>query len=372
MNKYIVGATLALIGSVASAQSNLTLYGVVDVAVEHLTNVGAAGQSLTHVPGLTGSAPSRFGIRGSEDLGGGLRAGFTLESGFGADTGSFNQGNRLFGRQAFVNLSSDWGTVMLGRQYTMLFHSLLGSDILGPNTFGSGSMDVYIPNARADNAIGYLGTFSGVTVGATFSTGRDSSTAGNPGGTNCGGETSGDATACREWSALVKYDAPAWGASLAVDEIRGGVGSWALNGLTDSDKKDRRVNVGGYAKFGALKVGGGLLTRTNDGSKALKADGSIAKRNNMWYVGASYPVTPKVTVDGEVFHLKYKDSADKSLMFAVRGTYALSKRTAVYATAGSIDNSGAQTLSVSNGYAKGNTAAGGNQLGLTTGIRHSF
>lgn len=371
MQKYILGAGLALLGTAASAQSSLTLYGVVDVAVEHLTNT-AAGGSVTGMPGLTGSVPSRFGFRGSEDLGGGLRAGFTLESGFGADTGSFNQGSRAFGRQAFVNLSGNWGSVMLGRQYTMLFHGLLGSDILGPNTFGSGSLDVYIPNARTDNAIGYLGTFSGVTVGATFSTGRDASTANNPGGTNCGGENAADKKACREWSTLVKYDSPTWGAALAVDEIRGGTGSWAPAGLTNSERADRRISLGGYAKVGSLKLGAGLLSRDNDGSSALKSAGGIAKRSDMWYIGAAYPVTPKITVDGQVFHLKYKDSADKSLMFALRGTYALSKRTAVYATAGSIDNSGAQTLSVSNGTATGRTAQGGNQIGLATGIRHSF
>lgn len=373
MQKYILGTGLALLGTVASAQSSLTLYGVVDVAVEHLTNT-ASGGSITGMPGLTGSVPSRFGLRGSEDLGGGLRAGFTLESGFGADTGSFNQGGRAFGRQAFVNLSGNWGSVMLGRQYTMLFHGLLGSDILGPNTFGSGSIDAYIPNARADNAIGYLGTFSGVTVGGTYSTGRDTVKAGptgSPAGTNCAGENAADKTACREWSAMLKYDSPTWGAALAVDEIRGGTAD-TFGGLTNSERADRRISLGGYAKVGSLKLGAGLLSRDNDGSSALRKDGSAAKRSDLWYIGAAYPVTPKITVDGQVFHLKYKDSADKSLMFALRGTYALSKRTAVYATAGSIDNSGAQKLSVSNGTAGAGTVAGGNQIGLATGIRHSF
>lgn len=373
MNKYVIGAGLALLGSAASAQSSVTLYGIVDVAVEHLSKTGPNGDSLTRMPGLTGSVPSRFGLRGAEDLGGGLRAGFTLESGFGADTGSFNQGNRLFGRQAYVSLSGNWGSVMLGRQYTMLFHGLLGSDILGPNAFGSGSLDVYIPNARTDNAIGYLGTFSGVTVGGTYSTGRDTSTAGNPGGTNCGGENAADKKACREWSALLKYDSPTWGAALAVDEIRGGAGSWAPASLTSSDLTDRRISLGAYAKVAGVKWGAGLLSRDNDGSSAKQHDGiSTAKRSDMWYVGAAYPVTPKLTVDGQVFRLRYKDSANKSLLFALRGTYALSKRTALYATAGSIDNSGTQTLSVSNAAAGGTTVAGGNQLGFATGIRHAF
>ena len=210
------------------------------------------------------------------------------------------------------------------------------------------------------------------TVGATYSTGRDASTAGNPGGTNCGGENAADKKACREWSTLLKYDSPSWGAALAVDEIRGGAGSWAPAGLISSDLTDRRISLGAYAKVAGVKLGAGLLSRDNDGSGALKKDGTAAKRSDMWYVGAAYPVTPKVTVDGQVFHLKYKDSANKSLMFALRGTYALSKRTAVYATAGSIDNSGTQNLSVSNAAAGGTTVAGGNQIGLATGIRHSF
>ena len=170
-----------------------------DTAVEHVTNVGVAGGGLTRMPSLTGSSPSRLGFRGTEDLGDGLRALYTLEMGFAPDSGSSNQGGRLFGRQAFVGLSGPWGSVTLGRQYTMLFWSMLDADILGPNIYSSVSLDSYIANARADNALAYRGTFGEFTLGATYSFGRDVVNAGpSPGGTNCAGESATDKKADRK------------------------------------------------------------------------------------------------------------------------------------------------------------------------------
>jgi predicted porin len=357
----VLGLTLAAAG--ASAQSSVTIYGVMDAALEHVSNVGPNG-SVTRVPELTGSVPSRLGFRGTEDLGGGLLGVFTLEMGLAPDTGAMNQGGRAFGRQSFVGLAGPWGSVTLGRQYTMLFWSLLDADVLGPNIYSSSSIDSYIPNARADSSIAYRGTFSGFTLGATYSLGRDAVNAGpSPAGTNCPGESATDKKACREWSALVKYDAPAWGAALAIDEMRGGAGAFA--GLTSSAMKDTRVSANGYAKLGAFKLGAGLIRRDNDASLATP-------RSDLIYLGAAYSMSPQWVLDGEVFRLKYKGSANKATMLAVRATHNFSKRTAVYATAGRINNDGALALSVSAGQAGSNPVAGGGQTGLALGVRHSF
>jgi predicted porin len=201
------------------------------------------------MPNQTASFPSRFGLRGSEDLGNGLSAVFTLELGFAPDTGALSQGGRFFGRQSFVGLSGPWGAVTLGRQYTMLFWSLLDADVLGPNLHGSGSLDNTIPNARADNAFAYRGSFDGVMLGATYSLGRDAVNAGSPAGTNCLGELGADAKACREWSVMLKVDRPSWGAAAAVDEARGGPGAFA--GLVSSAMKDTPGSVNGHVKLGA-------------------------------------------------------------------------------------------------------------------------
>lgn len=77
--------------------------------VEYVNNVGTTKSGLVRMPNLTGTVPSRWGVRGKEDLGGGLHAVFTLESGFAPDSGVSNQGGRLFGRQANVGLSGPWG-----------------------------------------------------------------------------------------------------------------------------------------------------------------------------------------------------------------------------------------------------------------------
>lgn len=345
----------------AATASTVTLYGLVDSGVEYVR--GSSGH-VTRMPSLTGSLPSRWGVRGIEDLGGGLRGVFVLESGFGSDTGNLNQGGRSFGRQAFVGLSGGWGTLTLGRQYTMLFWSLLDADVLGPNVYGSGSLDSYIPNARADNAIVYRGTFGALTLGASYSLGRDVVNAGpSPAGTNCAGESATDSRACREWSAMAKYDTPRWGAAVALDELRGGPGAFA--GLTSSAMKDRRISVNGYIKLGEGQLSAGLIRRNNDASIA-------APRSDLWYVGGSYPVFSVVTLDAQIFRLDYKNSRNSATLAAIRGTYHLSKRTALYATVGHIANDGSLALSVSSGAVGINPIAGGSQTGVMLGMRHSF
>lgn len=353
----------ALTPTGASAQG-VTLYGLIDGAVERLDHVGASGGSLTRMPGLSGSAPSRLGVRGSEDLGGGLRALFTLEQGLAPDQGTFNQGGRGFGRQAYVGLAGPWGTLTLGRQYSMLFWSQLDADILGPNTFGSGSMDSYLPNARVDNSIAWRGRFGGLDLGASTSFGRDAVNAGpSPSGTNCAGESATDHQACRQWSLLAKFDSAAWGVAAAVDEMRGGPGAFA--GLTSSALKDRRATVAGWARLGTVKLGAGLITRRNGAS-------TTTPRSDLWYLGASLALTPALTLDGQVFRLDVKNSANAATLAAVRASYQLSKRSTVYATAGRMDNSGTLALSVSNGAAGASPAAGTAQTGVALGVRHTF
>ncbi len=357
-------AAAAWAASCGAAAQNVTVYGIVDAAVEHLTNVGAGGDGLTRMPGLTGTLPSRLGFRGSEDLGGGLRAVFTLEQGFGLDTGGLNQGGRAFGRQAWVGLSGRWGTLSFGRQYTMLFWSLLDADVMGPGLYGTGSLDAYIPNARADNAVAWRGTFDGLTLGATFSVGRDTAAGGNPAATNCAGESAGDRRACREWSAMAKYDADRWGVALAVDTIHGGAGAFA--GLASGALEDRRVSANGHVKFGrTVKVALGAVRRDNDASAATS-------QSDLWYAGIVVAPTPAWTFDGELLQLRYDGSADRATLVAARASYALSRRSTAYATAGRIVNRGALALSVSGGAAGGQPVSGGSQSGIAVGMRHAF
>lgn len=355
----VICAGFAIAPTFAFAQS-VTLYGVVDNGVEYVNRVGADHHGLVRMNNLSGTVPSRWGLRGTEDLGGGLKSAFVLESGFAPDSGVSNQASRLFGRQAWVGLSSPWGQVALGRQYSMLFWATLDSDTLGPNTFGTSSLDSYMANPRTDNAISYKGTFGGLTLGATYSFGRDAAPAGAP----CAGENPGDHNACREWSALVGYDTSNWGVFAAYDSLRGGAG--AAGGLTTSGMKDDRFSLSGYTNIGKAKVGGGWIRRDNNGN-------AVTPRSDLWYGGMSYAVTPAFSVDGELLYLRYHNSSNRAWLYAARANYAFSKRTTIYTTAGFIDNGGQLALSVSSGATPAATpTAGGSQLGVTVGIKHIF
>lgn len=355
--------------SLAQAQS-VAIYGVVDVGVEHITHVSAGG-GLTRMPSNTGTVPSKLGFRGREDLGDGLAAVFTLEMGILPDQGALGQGGRAWGRQAFVGLSGPWGTVALGRQYTMLFWSLEDADILGPNLYGSSSLDAALPNARTDNTVSYKGSFGNFTVGGTYSFGRDAVDAGpSPAGTNCPGEDASDSKACKAWSALVKYDTSRWGAALAIDRSNGrNVGpppDAVFGGLNSSDKTDTRVSANGWMKIADVKLGAGVVRRRNDGD-ALKP------RSDLWYAGVSYPVTSKLVAEAEWLSLRYRSvNGHDSSLLATRLVYSFSKRTAVYAQVAGIDNDALAAVSVSSGATGSNPAPGKSQRAVNVGLRHSF
>ena len=370
---HLLAATLALAaasGAQAQAQGtgSVTIYGLLDAAVEHLSNTGPTGGGLTRFPDLAGAlAPSRLGFRGVEDLGGGLSAIFTLEEGIAVDSGNINQGGRAFGRQAFVGLKGGWGELTAGRVYTMLGGSLADVDVLGPGQTGLGSLDPYLPNARSDNALSYRGTFGGFSLGATYSLGRDVSSAGGPGATNCPGESLTDKGACKQWSALLRYDASNWGAAFGYDRYHGGTGAAAAFGPANSSLTDTRMNIGAYAKLGALKIGGGVLTRNNQGVTTPTA--TTNPKSAITYIAASYAITPAIALEGQLARYDLKDSGNDTNQAVARAVYTFSKRTAVYGQVGHVSNKGTAARSIASG---GTVVPGGGQTGLQAGIRTTF
>jgi len=208
--------------------------------------------------------------------------------------------------------------------------------------------------------------FGGFTAGATYSFGRDAVNAGpSPSGTNCAGENPADSRACREWSAMLMYESGKWGVSAAYDSQRGGRGGpGAFGGLTSSALKDDRLARGGYALFDRAKVGLGWIGRRNAASTTPRSD--------LFYAGVAYDLTPALTLSGEVFHLRFHSSANKAWLGAARASYALSKRSSVYATVGYIENRGSLALSVDSAATGAAPTTGRNQLGTMVGIKHVF
>jgi len=167
-------AALGAFAGVAHAQSSVTLYGIIDEGFNINTNSG--GKHLYNLSSgvLQGS---RFGLRGAEDLGGGLKAVFVLENGFDVNTGALGQGGLMFGRQAYVGLSSSqFGTVTLGRQYDSVV------DYVGP--LGAGEqwggyivahpddLDNFNNAYRTNNTVKFTSVnYAGLTFGGTYSFG---------------------------------------------------------------------------------------------------------------------------------------------------------------------------------------------------------
>lgn len=357
--KCLLACAFTVFSGAAVAQ--VSIYGIVDTGVEYVTHANAAGDSVVKMPSLTGSMPSRIGLRGNEDLGSGVSAVFQLEAGFSTDTGVLNQGGRLFGRQSYAGLKNSYGALTVGRQSNMTFFSLLKADVMGASIHAVTNMDNYLPNARSDNSIAYMGTFSNVTVGATYSFGRDASPAGagGPGATNCPGEVAGDTKACRQITALLSYDNKAYGATVSYDIQNGEVG--ATNGLNNSEYHDIRTALSGYAMVGTTKIGAGVLQRATRTATNTDSD--------LYFIGVSVPVEAQLQIDAQYALLKVKGTPDKSSLYAVRATYFLSKRTAAYASLGYIRNEGAAAIPVDAG---GTIGKGMNQAGLMAGVRHTF
>lgn len=363
MKRWLLAGALLGLEDASQAQSSLTMYGLLDTAVERVNGVGVKGQGLTRIPSAAGAVPSRWGLRGREDLGGGVSAQWVLEMGLAPASGAPNQGGRAFGRQAFVALNGPWGQWGLGRQYTMLFWSLQEADVIGPGIHSIANFDSYFPNARADNALSYKGRFSGWTLGATYSFGRDAVHAGPiPSGTHCPGATLSDRHACREWSTLLRYDSADGGLTLARDVIRGGPGAFA--GLDHGGRSDSRAMLNGYLRFNRLKLGAGLMQRNNGGHEALR-------HSELRWIGVS-GAWQAWAFEAQHYQFKYRAQPQKSDFLVLRATRHLSRRTAVYASWSHMRNSPHTVFGASSGGPDGLPAPGGRQTGLGLGVRHSF
>ncbi|AET92278.1 outer membrane protein (porin) [Burkholderia sp. YI23] len=367
---------LALTSPAVFAQSSVTLYGIVDTGVEYVSHANASGDRVIRMPGVTGEVPSRWGLRGREDLGGGYAAQFVLESGFNVRGGDLGQGGRLFGRQAWVGLSNTYGTLMFGRQYSMTYLMDSDADILGPNIYGIASLDAYVPNARSDNTVGYKGMWKGFTLGATYSFGRDSAGTGNsPGQGTCAGSAPGQFTQCRQISAMLRYDSAVFGLAAAYDEQRGGPNAAAnfFNGnapipITNPGDKDVRLQANGWVKVQGARIGAGWIGR-NVVTSSTTVPGA---HSNLFYLGVSYPFTPSFVLDGEVFRIVNAPQDARATMGVLRGTYLLSVRTAVYLQTAYLSNSARARYSVSAGGGGTTPPPGQGQLGVMAGIRQSF
>ena len=174
MKKSLVALAVLAAAGAASAQSSVTLFGIVDAGISYTdakTNLATGGSSKQSQYGMTNSGynSSRLGFRGTEDLGGGLAAGFWLEAPLGNDSGSISNSN-FFNRRSTVSLSGGFGEIRLGRDYTPTFWNDTTFDPFGTNGVGTNVINAAkgganilgtsgvsdIASTRASNSVGYF------------------------------------------------------------------------------------------------------------------------------------------------------------------------------------------------------------------------
>jgi len=358
MKKTLVALAVMAAAGAASAQSSVTLFGILDAAV----TVGRG--NVSDFTGVTsnGLAASRIGFRGVEDLGGGLQASFWLEAGFNTDTGeglSTNTNNLTsgqpaagtvptgsqgltFGRRTTVSLAGGFGEVRLGRDYTPFFWNHTSFDPFGTNGVGTnvaytGYAAAYGPTAvRASNSIGYYlpRNLGGLYGQAQYFFGEQ------PDGVN---EDDGTGYGLRLGYAAGPFD------------VAIGYGN------TELAAGDRAAwNVGGSWNFGVAKL---LAQYTN-----VSNDAAGVADTNGWLIGATAPIGA-----GEIrasFSQTELDGGTKprARKLALGYVHNLSKRTAVYTTIARVRNNGGAAIAIGSSRITANESS----TGFDVGLRHSF
>lgn len=372
--KLFAAAVAALAAGGAYAQSSVTLYGVVDAGVEFQNNqpgqgVGANAVAPGHtVTRLTSGnlSGSRWGLRGVEDLGGGLKGLFVLESGFNLDTGTSGQGGRLFGRQAYVGIGSQYGALTLGRHQTPMYDFGAQFDPMGiSNNYSITGQDAAF-SSRADNSIKYLGTFGGLTANALYSQGN------NTGG-GAAGEVPGNYKVGREYAGSLTYAAGPFAVGAVYDETNVGT-------VANSDALVRRAAVAGNYAFGPVKAFAGYRWAKGFDLGGLPGAPAGGKNSsNLYWLGLGYQVTPALSLTGAAYYQDFRSTSADPWSFVLAGDYAFSKRTDAYLSLGYTKNKDGSNLGLTpggvgsiGGSAFGTVSNGDNQFGATVGLRHKF
>lgn len=327
---------LAACACAAQAQSSVTLYGVADMAVEHVKgatslNRAASGQQQG----------ARWGMRGTEDLGGGLKAVFQMESGLNMATGANAQGGLGFGRQIYVGLAGNFGAVRMGRQYTPM-DDIAG--LVGTKGYDVLSVVPIIGNGdynRANNAITYLSpSWGGTTLQAQYSF-----------GTAAAGSTSPNMGKQYSMHALHASGPLTLGVSLmhVIDD----------NNTTAGDQgKNAALLVGAY-DFGSFKLTG-----------YFDQEDKVTEKMKVYGLQAAVPFGATTVSVGVAQAKNVTGSAaaarDDAKIFTLQASHNLSKRTALYAHLTLVSNAADAALGFNS------PVVGKNSNGVQFGIRHRF
>jgi predicted porin len=383
MKKTLIAASLMSVFAItAHAQSSVTLYGTLDAGLVFANNQG--GHSNWQ-QGSGSVSNTYFGLRGSEDLGSGLHAIFTLESGFNLNNGKFNDNNTIFNRQAFVGLQSNqYGTVTLGRQYDSVVDYLAPLSEAGAG-YGNNLAAHPFDNDNLDNsfsvknAVKYQSAnYGGVKFGGLY------------GFSNAAGQFSNN----RAWSAGASYGNGPLSVAAAYLQLNNSGSNNVGGAISQGDgtaaiaaQQQRTYGAGLNYAYGPANVGLVYTHTQLDGITGVNVGGTtlpgVAGTNlhmDNYEVNGRYALTPAISLSAAYTFTDGKVSGSngsgdpKWQTASLQGDYSLSKRTDVYLegvyqhASGELGNFGANVASI-NTLSPSSTA---NQTVVAVGMRHRF
>ncbi|BCQ24269.1 porin [Caballeronia sp. NK8] len=380
-------AALGTFAGAAHAQSSVTLYGIIDAGFAYNNNSNGQKLYAMNSGNLQGS---RWGLRGTEDLGGGLKAIFVLENGFNVFNGRLGQGGAEFGRQAYVGLSTaQFGTVTLGRQYDSVV-DYTGAFEVGSqwaSYFGAhpGDLDNMNNSNRVNNAVKFTSAnYAGFTFGGLYSLG------GNAGQFNRNqiwsvglGYSQGPLQLGAGYLNVKDPNYSFFGNTPSSSTTGSNMaGSRVYSGYA-SAKTQQVISAGGAYTFGAATVG---ATYSNTQFKDLGSEpgtgltptggftGGTGKFHNA-EINFKYQLTPALLLGVAYDYTKGYGLGDAKYHQAMLGAdYFLSKRTdvyidGVYQHATGTDSTNRSAVANINGLSPSSTS---NQVAAVVGIRHKF
>lgn len=342
MKKFATLAVLAAISGGAYAQSSVTLFGVIDEAARYVKNGDLKIKSLAS----GGINTSRLGVRGVEDLGDGLKAGFWLETGLNADSGTQSDSTRFWNRRSTVSLMGNFGELRLGRDFTPTYTGYSDYDPFGDNGVAASSkFDSSLGTARdtgtrADNQIAY---FLPSNLGGVY--GRASVAA-------------GEGTAGR------KYYGGRIGYAAGPVDVSVSYGQTTVVPLLGEDKF-KTADVGASYDFGVVKAMGYYTQSKFAGQKIASYSLGAIVPVGVGQIKAAYTHANASGTNAAGVNVDANDANQ----FALGYIYNLSKRTAVYGTGAYVKNKGNATFAVASAPT---LVAGGKSTGLEVGLRHAF
>ena len=347
----IARLTCALLGAYACAaaaqSSNVVLFGTLDVTARY---VKADGQSRRFSEATDGINSSQLGIRGTEDLGGGLKASFTLLSAINADSGTANV--KFWNRRSTVSLLGSFGEIRLGRDYIPTFWNFGLYDAFGVVGLGAtANVRQMYGGTRMDNAIGYilpagLGGFYGQAMVAAGE-----------------GGASGDRPG-RHIGARFGYAAGSLDIGVAASQQRFAVTTPIVptgGVIASAGSTQKTWNVGGSYDFGPVKLMGYFDRET-----------LLGHNENTWSLSGIVPFgQSEIHAGYDRSRLKLASGTSTTVdQFKATYVYNLSKRTAIFATVARLDNKDASRVTLPG--AAGPTSVSGQSTGAEFGLRHFF